>query len=77
MLTTKLILIEGFPGAGKSTTTGHIGTRLQQHGVACRWFLEDDQPHPIACLDFEIQGLPEKMIPLWSSYLEDVCLCAP
>jgi hypothetical protein len=70
MLTTKLILVEGFPGAGKSTTTRHIGSALQQLGIACRWYLEEDDPHPIACLDFEIKGLPEKMIPLWSSFVD-------
>jgi hypothetical protein len=68
MSDTKLVLIEGLPGAGKSTTTRHIGTTLQQQGVACRWYLEEDDPHPIACLDFEIKGLLEKMIPLWSSF---------
>ena len=72
MINTKLILIEGFPGAGKSTTTLHIGTALQEQGIACRWYLEDDDPHPIACLDFEIKGLPEKMIPLWASFAEQV-----
>jgi hypothetical protein len=70
MLSTRLILIEGFPGSGKSTTTEHIGTTLQEQGIACRWFLEDDNPHPIDCLDFAIKGLPEKMIPLWSNYVE-------
>jgi hypothetical protein len=70
MLNTRLILIEGFPGSGKSTTTEHIGSTLQQQGIACRGFLEDDDPHPIACLDFAIKGLPERMIPLWASYVE-------
>ncbi len=67
---TRLILIEGFPGAGKSTTTQHIGKMLQQRGTACRWYLEEDESNPIACLDFEIKGLPEKMIPLWTSFVE-------
>jgi hypothetical protein len=70
MSDAKLALIEGFPGAGKSTTTRHIGYALQQLGIACRWYLEEDDPHPIACLDFEIKGLKEKMIPLWSSFAE-------
>jgi hypothetical protein len=70
MINTKLILVEGFPGSGKSTTTGHIDKTLQQNGVPCRRYLEDDDPHPIACLDFEIKGLPEKMIPLWSYFTE-------
>jgi hypothetical protein len=66
MLDSRLILVEGFPGAGKSTTTEYIGSILQQSGMACRWFLEDDDPHPIACLDFEIKGLTQKMVPLWT-----------
>jgi hypothetical protein len=43
---------------------------LQQRGVPCRWYLEEDHPHPIACLDYEIKGLTEKMIPLWSGFVE-------
>jgi len=63
MLNTKLILIEGLPGAGKSTTTEHLGTFLQQHDIACCWYLEEDDPHPIPCLDFELENLSQKMIP--------------
>jgi len=68
MLNTKLILIEGLPGAGKSTTTAQLGTVLQRQHIACRWFLEEDEPHPIACLDFEINGLSEKVLPLWRDF---------
>jgi thymidylate kinase len=70
MSDTKLALIEGSPGTGKSTTTRHIGSALQQLGIACRWYLEEDDPHPIACLDFAIKELPDKMIPLWTSFAE-------
>lgn len=72
MLDTKLILIEGRPGAGKSTTTIHLQAQLQQHGFDCRHYLEEDNPHPIDCLDFEIKGLTEKMIPLWRNFVEAV-----
>lgn len=68
MLNTKLILIEGLPGAGKSTTTAHLGKLLQNYHFPCHWFLEDDEPHPIACLDFEIKELTEKMVPLWQNF---------
>lgn len=70
MLNTKLILIEGLPGAGKTTTTAHLGAVLQQHGLACRWFLEEDEPHPIACLDFKLSDLPQKLPPLWKTFTE-------
>ena len=70
MLNTKLILIEGLPGAGKSTSTIHLGMVLQQHDIACHCFKEEDDPHPIPCLDFEIKGLPGKMVPLWTNFVQ-------
>jgi thymidylate kinase len=70
MLNTKLILVEGLPGAGKSTTSVHMGTLLQQRGIPCRWYLEDDDPHPIACLDFELKDLTQNLPPLWRTFTE-------
>jgi uridine kinase len=60
LLATNLILIEGLPGSGKSTTTSRLGKLLQDSGISCDWYLEDDHPHPIPCLDFEIKGLAQK-----------------
>jgi thymidylate kinase len=70
MIETQLILIEGFPGSGKTTTTRSLGETLRQRGVACRWFLEEDQPHPIDCTDFATHGLADQMIPLWTRFAE-------
>ena len=70
MLNTKLILIEGLPGAGKSNASVHLGTYLQQQGIACHWYLETDEPHPIACLDFKLEDLAEKLPPLWKVFVE-------
>jgi hypothetical protein len=70
MVNTKLILIEGLPGSGKSTSTQYLGTVLQRSGIACDCFQEEDDPHPIPCLDFEIKGLPKKMVPLWKKFAE-------
>lgn len=70
MLNTQLILIEGLPGAGKSTSTSRLGTILQQRGITCSWFREEDEPHPIACLDFEIEGLTPKMVHLWANFVQ-------
>jgi hypothetical protein len=68
MLDTKLILIEGFPGSGKSTTTRNLSETLRQHGVDCHWYLEEDQPHPIDCGDFAVHGLAGQLIPLWQRF---------
>lgn len=70
MLATQLILIEGLPGSGKSTTASYLGQFLQNSSIPCNWYLEDDHPHPIPCLDLEIKGLSQKMIPLWQEFAQ-------
>lgn len=70
MSNTKLILIEGLPGAGKTTSSVHLGTYLQHQGIACRWYLEEDDPHPIACLEFKLKDLAQKLPPLWAAFVE-------
>ncbi len=70
MLDSKLILIEGFPGAGKTTTTVKLGTHLQKQGFTCNWHLEEDDPHPIACLGFKLSDLAQKLPPLWATFAE-------
>jgi thymidylate kinase len=49
------ILIEGLPGAGKSSTAEHIGDNYLRQGISCEWFLEEDEEHP---LDFSGMALP-------------------
>ena len=68
MINTRLILIEGLPGAGKTTTSIQLGTRLKQQGLACQWYLEKDKPHPIACLQFKLKDLAHKLPPLWRDF---------
>jgi len=42
-----LILVEGFPGSGKSTTAQWLARQWQQTGRACRWFYEEQPDHPV------------------------------
>ena len=42
-----LILIEGFPGAGKSTTAQWLARQWQRAGRACRWLHEQQPDHPV------------------------------
>jgi hypothetical protein len=70
MLDTRLILIEGLPGAGKSTCTYHLGALFQEQNVLSRCFREEDDPHPIPCLDYEINELALKMVPLWLGFVK-------
>ena len=72
MLDTKLILIEGLPGAGKTSTTTYLGKLLSDRGQACCWYLEEDKHNPIACLDFELKDLCQKMPPLWQALTDQI-----
>ncbi|NUU61590.1 hypothetical protein [Paenibacillus agri] len=42
-----LILMEGLPGAGKSTNSGLLFRQFERHGFKTRWVHEVDRPHPV------------------------------
>src|SRR5262245_6768626 len=70
MIDMKLILVEGIPGTGKTTTTENLGTSLQQRGIECRWYFEEDNPHPIARLEMKLNELAEKLPMQWAAFVE-------
>lgn len=47
MRDTHIILLDGLPCTGKSTTTQRIGVHLQKQGIDARWFLEIDEAYPV------------------------------
>ncbi len=47
---TKLILIEGLPGSGKSTTAEFISSKLTEMNISHRLYLEDPDSAPIEFL---------------------------
>src|SRR5262245_45203871 len=47
MTPTNLILVDGIPGSGKSSTVNRLGLHLRKLGYNARWFFEDDADHPI------------------------------
>lgn len=47
-MNTKLILVDGLPGSGKSSTSQFICDQLRRNGIDGRWYYEGEKPHPVA-----------------------------
>jgi thymidylate kinase len=45
--TTRLILLEGIPGSGKSTMGQFLARELSAQGIPHRWWYEEEQAHPL------------------------------
>jgi deoxyadenosine/deoxycytidine kinase len=66
----KLILIEGLPGSGKSTTAEYLAGELQRRGIHSRWFHEMDDDNPIADLPCDVPDYQARMVEEWSRFVE-------
>ena len=47
MLHTKLVVVDGLPGSGKSTTGQWLKLQLDRNGIAARWLHEADVSHSL------------------------------
>ena len=47
MLNTRLILIDGITGSGKSTTAQFLANQLKKNGVKVKWYHEEETNHPL------------------------------
>jgi thymidylate kinase len=47
MRTTRLILLEGIPGSGKSTLGQFLARQLSVQGIPHRWWYEEEKAHPL------------------------------
>jgi hypothetical protein len=62
MLDTKLILVDGLPGSGKSTTAQFIALQLERNHIPARWFYELEHFHPIHAFHVWSREGPEKFL---------------
>jgi len=74
MSQTRLILVEGLPGTGKTTIAGWICRRLRRGGVLARVLLEDDAGMPgdwdVGDRRMPAQGYARRMLELWARWAE-------
>jgi shikimate kinase len=47
MIDTKLILVEGLPGSGKSSFGQFVGLQLSRNNHNAQWFIECELNHPV------------------------------
>ncbi|WP_070120057.1 AAA family ATPase [Bacillus marinisedimentorum] len=47
MINTKLILIDGITGSGKSTTAQFLANQLRNNGIKVKWYHEEEDNHPL------------------------------
>jgi len=47
MIKTKLILVDGIPGSGKSTISQFISKQMDRNKIKVKWYFEHDMFHPI------------------------------
>jgi len=58
MLNTKLILVDGITGSGKSTSAHFIARQLEKNGISAKWLYEEEKDHPLS-LVFDIEDIKE------------------
>jgi hypothetical protein len=84
MINTKLILVDGITGSGKSTTSHFIARQLEKNGKKTKWFHETDTEHPLCVsLKEKVEGgqdpykfrlfvsYPEKLTEFVSNVIND------
>jgi deoxyadenosine/deoxycytidine kinase len=48
MVRTRLVIVEGLPGLGKSTTAQHLAIELEKRAIPCRWYYEAEPDNPVS-----------------------------
>ena len=81
MLDTKLIIVTGSCGTGKSTTAKWLGEALQMNGIDCYYLHEECQDHPIRGQEFSYGSVTNAadmdvncslMLDLWAQHRDDI-----
>ena len=73
MVNTRLILIEGLPGSGKTSTAEQLHRILSFQGSSCSWFLEEDASHPVTPRALRrtasLAGFTDRCLKSWGDFV--------
>ncbi len=66
---SKLILVEGLTGSGKSIMAHFIARQLGYNGIAASWVHEGESPHPVLIdVETSIEDYMPEMLERWKTY---------
>lgn len=60
----RVVLVEGLPGSGKSTTAHLLALHLSRCGYHVRWVYEHEEPHPVLPYAQLLQGMASGQLPV-------------
>jgi hypothetical protein len=70
---SKLILVEGLTGSGKSTMAHFIARQLHGNGISARWVHEGEVPHPFLIdLETSVSEYMTETKSNWDAYIDQV-----
>lgn len=73
MLATQLILVDGIPGSGKSTTAQWIALELRKRNVTVDWFMDEHRGNPITNWGYlATELLIQKTYEKWGNFTQAV-----
>ena len=61
MIKTKLILVDGIAGSGKSTTAHFIFRQMKKNGIKVRWYYEQEKNHPLQVNEKEAEQKKDEL----------------
>jgi thymidylate kinase len=68
---SRLILVEGLTGSGKSIMAHFIARQLQYNGIPASWVHEGEEPHPILVdVGSSLPDYMDEMRERWAAYVE-------
>lgn len=77
---SRLILVDGLPGAGKSSTAQFLALQFQRQQIPARWFYELDHNHPVHAFHVWSRKGPEAFIDAslrkWAAFVQANRDCA-
>ena len=70
---SKLIIVEGLTGSGKSIMAHFIARQLQYNGIAASWVHEGDELHPLLMdVESSIEDHMSEMLERWAAYADRI-----